>query len=209
MLHSATDPSRCGPDITAEKAALRLEMLAQRQILKASNPDASNLLKDQICLNIEVGKGLIVAGYVAIRDELDLEPALHALQLRGAILVLPVADRPGKELHFRHFRVGEALESGPYGTCQPGPSAKALIPDIVLAPLLAFDKFGHRLGFGGGYYDRTLAGLRKAKRIAAYGIGFDGQQVDTVPHGSKDVRLDGIMTPTRFIASEPQESITQ
>jgi 5-formyltetrahydrofolate cyclo-ligase len=174
-------------------------MLALRKTVKARQPKAPNLLSAQIEKHLEIELETVIAGYFAIGDELDPHEALTRLQHRGASLCLPVAGQPGEVLAFKAWRVGEPLDRGRHNTYQPGALSDEMVPNIILVPVVAFDTAGFRLGFGGGYYDRTLSYLRQCKNIAAYGIGFDEQQVAAIPVEPFDARLDGVFTPTRFI----------
>ena len=95
---------------------------------------------------------------------------------------------------FREWRLGDALEKGPFGTSEPGPAAAEIIPDVLVVPLLAFDLRGYRLGYGGGYYDRTLHVLRRtAQKCVAVGFAYAGQQVESVPVSDTDERLDWVV----------------
>ena len=110
---------------------------------------------------------------------------------------MPVTPEPGNPLLFRAWAPGAPLADGPYNTKQPPSDAAEMIPSVVLAPMLAFDSSCWRLGYGGGFYDRTLSGLRAAGRhVVALGIAYDGQFVDKVPTGPYDMRLDGVLTPS-------------
>ncbi|MEQ8510587.1 MAG: 5-formyltetrahydrofolate cyclo-ligase [Rhodospirillaceae bacterium] len=186
----------------AEKAALRSEMLALRKIVKASHPRASSQLSAQLEQHIKFGPQTVIAGYFAIGDELDPQEALMRLQDRGATLCLPVVGQSGEVLTFKAWRVGQPLDSGRYKTFQPGAHSDELVPSVVLVPVVAFDSAGFRLGFGGGYYDRTLSYLRQSNNIAAYGVAFDEQQVEAIPVEPFDAQLDGVFTPTRFIETD-------
>ena len=113
----------------------------------------------------------------------------------------------GLPLVFRAWKPGDPLNAGVWGIQEPLPSAPALDPDILLVPLLAFDTRGYRLGYGGGFYDRTLAGFRMRKRVVAIGVAFDEQRIDAVPHTDYDQRLDWVLTPSGPIASSVAEVV--
>ncbi len=136
-----------------------------------------------------------VAGYIAIRDEIDPGPALTALLKQGVRLCLPVVVGPGQPLAFRAWAPGDALEPGSLGTLHPA-NGPLVEPDLLIVPLLAFDRHGYRLGYGGGFYDRTLSCLRARRRAYAVGFAFSGQEMDEVPRGPTDQRLDAVATET-------------
>jgi 5-formyltetrahydrofolate cyclo-ligase len=138
----------------------------------------------------------IVSGFLSIGEEIDPTPLMQRLLGEGYRLCLPVMEGKGLPLVFRAWSPGEPLAETTWGIREPLPEAPVLDPDIVLGPLLAFDERGYRLGYGGGFYDRTLARLRALKPIVSIGIAFDEQKVDAVPHVDYDERLDWILTPT-------------
>jgi 5-formyltetrahydrofolate cyclo-ligase len=141
--------------------------------------------------------GAIVAGFLPIRDEIDILPALHALSERGHPIVLPETPRRGLPLLFRLWRAGDTLVEGRFGTSHPV-GAEA-VPDVLLVPLLAFDRRGHRLGYGAGYYDRTLAKLPAALAI---GCAYAAQELDEVPAGPYDAPLHAVATERGVIRIE-------
>jgi len=126
--------------------------------------------------------------------ELDIRPLLSALHERGHIVVLPETPPRGQPLVFRRWLPGMAMLVEKFGTSRP--TGEVMAPDWLLVPLLAFDRTGHRLGYGGGYYDRTLAGLPNA---VAVGCGWAAQEMDAVPAGPRDARLDAIATEREVI----------
>ena len=185
--------------LSDDKAALRSEMLRKRKDLRRSDSNAVDGLEKLVIQALSGLKDQTVSGYVAIGDELDIFPTLEALQEIGASIVLPVAGKSGEALSFRPWCSGDELEKGRLSTYHPSAKTYAPDPDVLLVPLVAFDRQGYRIGFGGGYYDRTLTVLREKKKIAAYGIGFDGQEVESIHRECHDSQLDGIITPTRII----------
>jgi 5-formyltetrahydrofolate cyclo-ligase len=132
-----------------------------------------------------------VAGYWPIRSEIDPRPLMSAL---GLLSALPIIDGPGLPLRFRTWRPGDPVQPGRLGTSEPGPDAAELVPDLVLVPLLAFDRRRHRLGYGAGFYDRTLAALRANGPVLAVGVAFAAQEVPDVPIDSWDEPLDLVLT---------------
>ncbi len=147
-------------------------------------------------LPIEITPGTIVSGYSPIRSEIDPFPLMRMLAAQGARLALPAVMARGKSLAFRAWSPDDRLMLGPLGILEPSPAAAELIPDIMLVPLAAFDRLGHRIGYGAGHYDYTLAHLRKMKAITAIGLAFAAQEIEAVPALSHDVPLDYVLTET-------------
>jgi 5-formyltetrahydrofolate cyclo-ligase len=179
-------------DLDAAKRAARETALARRQgldPLAAGQALAGHVLRD-----CPPPLGAIVSGFWPIGEEIDIRPLLHALHERGHPVVLPVTPRRGEALTFRGWQPGDALVPERFGTMRP--IGDLLIPDVLLIPLLAFDVAGGRLGYGGGFYDRTLAGLPGRFRL---GCAFAAQQVDAVPFGPYDMRLDAVATENGII----------
>jgi len=134
-------------------------------------------------------EGAIVAGFWPMGEEIDIRPLLVALHERGHRIVLPVTPKRGQPLTFRQWHPGATMIREPFGTLRPdGPE---LTPDFLLVPLLAFDRAGRRLGYGAGYYDRTLALLPNAGTL---GVAYAAQEMDEVPAGPYDIRLPAIAT---------------
>jgi 5-formyltetrahydrofolate cyclo-ligase len=148
-------------------------------------------------LPFEIAAGTIVSGYSPIRSELDPAPLMRVLAVRGAQLALPAVMARGKSLAFRAWSPGDRLTLGALGILEPSPAAAELIPDIMLVPLAAFDRLGHRVGYGAGHYDFTLAHLRKLKPITAIGLAFAAQEIKAVPALAHDVALDYVLTEKR------------
>ncbi len=141
--------------------------------------------------------GKKVAAYAAMRDELPLWDLLQDLQIRGATTYLPIVIQKASALFFQAWQTGDALVEGKYGEKTPtyNENTPDIIPDIILAPLLAFSNDGYRLGYGGGYYDRTIAKIRATgKDVTFFGIAYHAQEVAHLPIDEYDVRLDGIIT---------------
>ena len=143
------------------------------------------------------GPGTTVSAFLSFGDELDTAPILRNLYSQGIKLCLPVMQGRDQPLGFRAWSPGDALVTVQWGIQEPQPTKPAVTPDILLVPLLAFDRRGNRLGYGGGYYDRTLAARRAGDNSClAIGLAYDEQEVDAVPHLDYDQRLDGVLTPT-------------
>ena len=143
-----------------------------------------------------VHAGQVVAGFHPMAEEIDPRPLMARLASDGNQLALPVIEGKGKPLGFRLWRPGDPMERGLWGIEQPAASAGRVVPDVLLVPLLAADAHGHRLGYGGGYYDRTLRGLRSLKPVVAIGFAFDHQLIEAVPHLEYDERLDWLLLPS-------------
>ncbi len=169
-MSRATDPT--------SKAELRTAALAARDALSDRKRAAAAKALARRGLPIQIAQGAVVAGYSPIRNEIDPFPLMRALAARGARLALPAVMARGKSLAFRAWSPLDRLTQGPLGILEPSPAAAEIIPDIVLLPLAAFDRAGHRIGYGAGHYDFTLAHLRKMKAIAAIGLGFSVQEIE-------------------------------
>jgi 5-formyltetrahydrofolate cyclo-ligase len=135
-----------------------------------------------------------VSGYWPVQDELDPRPLMLALAARGAQLALPVAEARGRPLRFRAWRPDDPLAPGALRIPEPLASAPEVLPDLVLVPMLAFDRRGFRLGYGAGFYDRTLALVRATKPVLAVGLAYAAQESDAVPVGTHDEPLDWVVT---------------
>jgi len=174
-------------DLDAAKRTARAAASARRHGLDART--AGEALALHVLRDLPPAAGAIVSGYWPIGDEIDVRPLLRALHDRGHRVALPVTPRRGEPLSFRGWQPGDALIPERFGTMRP--IGDPLVPDVLLIPLLAFDAAGRRLGYGGGFYDRTLAGLPGRFRL---GCAFAVQQVDAVPVGPYDMRLDAVAT---------------
>jgi 5-formyltetrahydrofolate cyclo-ligase len=142
-----------------------------------------------------IGSATVVSGFMAIGEEIDPLPLLLRLAQEGHRLCLPVMTGKREPLTFRSWRPGDTMREAVWGIREPLASAPAIEPDVVLVPLLAFDAAGGRLGYGGGFYDRTIARLRAQKPIVTIGIAFAEQQVDDLPRSGHDELLDWVLTP--------------
>jgi 5-formyltetrahydrofolate cyclo-ligase len=184
-------------DIIAEKRALRERQKARRaaalEAIGASIQD--DLVRHGVALLGDRPAG-VVSAYYPMAGEIWPLRLMAALKARGHSLALPVMQGKADPLVFRTWAPGDELIAGVWGIRQPAPSQPAVLPDILLVPLLAFDRAGYRLGYGGGYFDRTLRDLRGRKPILAVGLGLDELEVDAVPHLDYDERLDWILTPS-------------
>jgi 5-formyltetrahydrofolate cyclo-ligase len=183
---------------SASKGDLRAAVLAMRDALSdQQRAEAAQALAGRK-LPFEIAAGTIVSGYSPIRNEIDPAPLMRKLAEAGAKLALPAVMARGKSLAFRAWSPDDRLMMGPLGILEPSPAAAEFIPDIMLVPLAAFDRAGHRIGYGAGHYDHTLAHLRKVKPIAAIGLAFAVQEIEAVPALPHDVALDYVLTETQL-----------
>lgn len=185
-----------------EKARLRAELRARRRRLAAEAPEAADRAA-QAYLRSGLGPFAIAAVYRPMGAELDPAPVAEILAAQGARIALPAAVRAGAPLVFR-LDIGQELAPDAVGVYAPPPEAPTVHPDLVIAPLLAFDRFGGRLGQGGGFYDRTLEAIRRQGPVLAIGLAYAGQELDRIPTRPHDQRLDGVLTEAglRLFAKE-------
>mgnify|MGYP001454492647 FL=1 len=179
---------------TPTKAELRARALARREALTDKQRTKSAQALAKRGLPVEIVTGMVVSGYSPIRNEIDPAPLMLRLAEQGARLALPVVNARGKSLTFRAWSPSDRLMLGPLGIPEPSPAAAELIPDIMLVPLAAFDRLGHRIGYGAGHYDYTFAHLRKSKAVTGIGVAFAVQEIEAVPALSHDVALDFVLT---------------
>ena len=180
------------------KSSLRKTMRKQRAILKRRTP-TPNLLtfkKDVVRL---VPPPAIIAAYSPIKDEFDIWPLLKGLYEDGKHIALPVIKAPNHPLIFREWTPRSVMKKDRYGVSYPA-DGKEVTPQLILVPLLAFTATGERLGYGGGYYDRTLEALRRNSEVFACGVAYAGQEVAKLPTDAYDAKLDGILTEDGFRA---------
>lgn len=176
----------------AKKSLRPLALAVRRQAHQALAGDAALRVRGHVLDSGATAR--VAAGYWPIGDELDVRPLLQALSDRGVAVALPVVVEPHRPLEFRAWPPGAPLEAGAHGTRHPAADAPPVRPDLLLVPLLAFDDHGHRLGYGGGYYDRTIQALRAAGPVAVLGVAYAAQRLDAVPHDGNDQVMDGVVT---------------
>lgn len=182
------------PPIQEAKAKLRTELRARRRSLAANQPNPGPLIADMALAQGIIPENAITALYWAINDEVDLHPLLERLVKEGRPVALPCTPDHQAPLTFRRWTPETAMTPGPMHMTEPSSGAPVLQPNVLLLPLLAFDSAGRRLGYGGGFYDRTLGALRSTGTVKAFGVAFAGQQVSRVPTDALDQPLDGVMT---------------
>ncbi len=188
------------PDRNSErKAELRREVVARRSSLPAAVRSAAAETIAGRPFPVPFPGGAIVSGFMPLQNEIDALPLMHKLAGQGARLALPVVIGRGMPLLLRAWDFGEPLAPGPWGIREPTASAASVEPDIVLVPLVAFDRAGHRIGYGAGFYDQTLTRLRARKPVIAVGVAFAMQEIPAVPATASDERLDLMLTEREVI----------
>ncbi|MGH6934229.1 MAG: 5-formyltetrahydrofolate cyclo-ligase [Dongiaceae bacterium] len=180
--------------LDASKRALRFDMTARRRDAAPSLGHAGSAARDRLIAAIKLPPQAAVSGYWPLADEFDPRPILQRLNELGHDIGLPVVLGRGQPLLFRRWRPGMNLVQGSFKVMTPPPESPELVPNVVLAPILAFDRAGYRLGYGGGFYDRTLARLRANGEVLAIGTAFAMQEVPEVPHDDTDQPLNWIVT---------------
>lgn len=149
--------------------------------------------------------GTVLAGYMPIRSEID---PLPVMAVHDGPVVVPVIMGKGQALTFHRWQPGCAMIEGPFGAMVPA-DAEALVPQVLIVPMVGFDARGFRLGYGGGFYDRTLAALRAAGRVTALGFAYGAQEVPALPVDDHDQRLDAVVTERgirHFRYQDPQNT---
>jgi 5-formyltetrahydrofolate cyclo-ligase len=185
--------------IDEEKAIARRDALTRRNALPA---DLRAQAAETIAARpfpLPLAPGTIVSGFMPLKSEINPLPLMRKLAEAGARLALPVVDRRGTPLIMRAFAFGDALNSAQWGIREPKPDAPEVAPDIMLVPLLAFDRNGKRIGYGAGYYDMTIAKFRAMKSVATVGIAYAAQEIADVPVTERDARLDLVLTEREII----------
>ncbi|MEM0937024.1 MAG: 5-formyltetrahydrofolate cyclo-ligase [Pseudomonadota bacterium] len=181
-------------DRAADKAQARKTAFARRKAAHAHQRAAASAA---LLEHLQGTAGFVIAGYLPIRTEADPLPAMTALVQENQICV-PVVEDQGRPLSFRAWRPGGALEEGPFGVMVPS-SGASLVPEVLIVPLLAFDAALYRLGYGGGFYDRTLSALRASGPVRAIGFAYAAQGVERLPVEPTDQSLDAVVTESGLL----------
>ena len=185
--------------ILHSKAQLRSDAIARRDALSAGERQLAAEAIGARTFPLPVAAGVIVSGFMPMKSEISPLPLMRKFAGQGVHLALPVIAGRGKPLAMRAWTFGEPLSAGVWGIREPDAEAAEVEPDILLVPLLAFDRAGYRLGYGGGYYDRTLMQLRARKPAVAVGLAYAAQEVAAVPATPSDARLDLLLTEREVI----------
>ena len=174
--------------------------MARRDALSPEARVAGSLVIAERCLAIVAPwQPNCLAAYLPIRSEVDPEPLLDLARAAGVEIALPAVAGP-TAMVFRRYRVGDALIKGGLGTRAPSITAAVVEPDVIVIPMVGFDRTGARLGHGAGFYDRALAAIHaRGRRPPLVGIAFSVQEVARIPHEPHDIRLDWIVTETETL----------
>ena len=175
-------------DATTRRNALPAELRAQAAEAIAARP-----------FPLPIAPGVVMSGFMPLKSEINPLPLMRKLAALGATLALPAIAGRGQPLIMRAFAFGDPLLPGEWGIREPKPRAAEVAPDIMLVPLLAFDRGGRRIGYGAGYYDMTIAKFRAVKGAVAVGIAFAAQEIPAVPVTERDARLDLVLTEREAI----------
>ncbi len=187
------------PAVEDLKKSLRGEAAARRDALPADTRKAAAETIAARAFPIAIVPGSVVSGFMPLKSEISPLPLMQRLAEQGARLALPRIVGRGQPLSMREWGFGAPLDRGQWGIREPKPRAPEVDPDILLVPLLAFDRAGYRIGYGAGYYDMTISRLRRVKPVTAVGIAFAAQEVAKVPMTERDARLDLVLTEREVI----------
>ena len=198
MTQTAADPTPGSPEdrLIDAKRALRTDLAARRKAAAAALPpaEAGAAAAEHFLRTVPLAAGSVISGYWPLAEEIDPRPILRRLAAEGHVIGLPVVTARATPLLFRQWHPEADLVKGAFQVMTPGPEAAEVVPQVVLTPLLAFDRAGYRLGYGGGFYDRTLEKLRRAGPVLAVGLAYACQELPAVPREPTDERLDWLVT---------------
>jgi 5-formyltetrahydrofolate cyclo-ligase len=184
--------------ITSLKTDVRRAAVARRDALRPDHRAAAAATIAARPLPV-VAAGTVVSGFSPLKSEINPVPLMRAFAAAGAQLALPVVMGKGKPLTMRAWTFGAPLASGVWGIREPPPEAPEVFPDVLIVPLLAFDRAGQRIGYGAGYYDMTIARLRGMKKVTAIGVAYAAQEIAQVPITPRDAALDLVLTEREVI----------
>jgi 5-formyltetrahydrofolate cyclo-ligase len=184
---------------SSQKAQLREAALAKRDALPADERQRGAETVAAREFPLPIAPGTIISGFMPMRSEINPLPLMRKLAAQGAQLALPVIHRRGKPLLMRAWSFGAPLEARQWGIKEPADDAPVVDPDVLIVPLACFDRAGHRIGYGAGYFDKTIRALRARKTVTAVGIAFAAQEIAHVPATDFDERLDLVLTEREVI----------
>lgn len=181
------------------KEALRNATLAKRDAMPAEARQRGGEIIATRPFPVTIAPGMIVSGFMPLKSEINPLPLMKTLAAAGAQLALPAIAGRGKPLTMRAYAFGDEFARGQWGIREPKPERPEVFPDVLIVPLACFDRAGHRIGYGAGYYDMTIRRLRDMKKVVAIGIAFAAQEIAKVPATERDERLDLVLTETDVI----------
>jgi 5-formyltetrahydrofolate cyclo-ligase len=185
--------------VSNQKEELRADAQTRRDSLPADERRAAAEAISSRKFPLSITPSTILSGFMPLKSEINPLPLMQKLAEAGARLALPAIAGRGKPLIMRAWEFGAPLDRGQWGIREPKPDALEVEPDILLVPLLAFDRAGYRIGYGAGYYDMTIHRLRALKPVIAIGIAFAAQEVPKIPTTPRDERLDLVLTEREVI----------
>ena len=185
--------------ISDQKAELRNATLAKRDAMPADVRQRGGETIAARSFPLAIAPGTVVSGFMPLKSEINPLPLMKALAAAGAQLALPAIAGRGLPLTMRAYAFGDDFARGQWGIREPKPDRPEVFPDVLIVPLACFDRAGHRIGYGAGYYDMTIRRLRDMKAIVAIGMAFAGQEIAKVPATERDERLDLVLTETGVI----------
>jgi 5-formyltetrahydrofolate cyclo-ligase len=185
--------------ISDQKAQLRAATLAQRDAMAAEARQRAAEVVAARPFPVAVAPGTIVSGFMPLKSEINPLPLMKRLAEAGAKLALPAIAGRGRPLTMRAYAFGDDFARGQWGIREPKPEQPEVFPDVLIVPLACFDRAGHRIGYGAGYYDMTIHRLRAMKKVVAVGVAFALQEVARVPATERDERLDLVVTESETI----------
>ena len=186
-------------EINVNKEHQRKISIKKRATLKDKNSNASKTLQDHLNGLINFKNYKIIASFISFKSEISTQFLNEFLFNNGKILCLPIIKNNSETLNFIEYNLKTKLVSGKFGIMQPSDLSKEFLPEIILTPCLAFDKNGFRLGYGGGYYDKTFSYLKKIKhKFISIAVAFDDQKIDELVHDKYDQKIDYILTEKKL-----------
>ena len=186
-------------EINVNKEYQRKISIKKRATLKDKNSNASKTLQDHLNGLINFKNYKIIASFISFKSEISTQFLNEFLLNNGKILCLPIIKNNSETLNFIEYNLKTKLVSGKFGIMQPSDLSKEFLPEIILTPCLAFDKNGFRLGYGGGYYDKTFSYLKKIKhKFISIAVAFDDQKIDELVHDKYDQKIDYILTEKKL-----------
>jgi 5-formyltetrahydrofolate cyclo-ligase len=191
-------------EISETKRLLRNEVLARRDALDANYRQQAAEAVANFPFPVPVPDGTIVSGFFPMKTEISPLPLMRMLEKKGAMIALPRIVGRGNPLSMRAWKFGDPLVPGQWGIREPSPDAPVVAPDILIVPFAAFDRHGYRVGYGAGYYDMTIAGLKAKKKLVTVGLGFAAQEVDQCPVEPHDQKLDYVLTEKGLRVGKPE-----